>query len=274
MYSIKKTGKAAFVAVMTLISVSGFSQGNVQFRDMNFDEAAQLAKETGKAVFVDVHGKTPNSFSLKVEEDVFTVDSIADFMNEYFINIRVNMHEEEGKKFAPHLMMLMYPVYVMFDGNKTQLGYVSASSVANSPGDFMNLLKSMYAQAVERAKNKRSIQFDSDSWNSILAKAKKENKLIFLDAYTEWCRPCLLMAKNVFTLDTVADFYNKNFINVSMDMEKGDGPELAKKYGIKAYPDFIFVDGNGNAVFRGSGYMEAEKFITLGENALKAQKNN
>lgn len=39
------------------------------------------------------------------------------------------------------------------------------------------------------------IKFDDGNFSSLLAKAKKENKLIFLDAYASWCGPCKLMAK-------------------------------------------------------------------------------
>jgi uncharacterized protein YyaL (SSP411 family) len=59
-------------------------------------------------------------------------------------------------------------------------------------------------------------------------KAKKENKLIFVDAYASWCGPCKLMVKNIFPLKTVGDYYNSHFINAKIDMEKGEGIELAK----------------------------------------------
>ena len=61
-----------------------------------------------------------------------------------------------------------------------------------------------------------------------LEKAKKENKLVFIDAYTAWCQPCVMMGKNVFTLDKVADFYNEHFINLKIDF--GKEKELAEKY--------------------------------------------
>jgi len=47
-------------------------------------------------------------------------------------------------------------------------------------------------------------------WQDIVAMAKQENKLIFLDAYASWCGPCKWMAANMFTNDTIADYYNKN----------------------------------------------------------------
>src|SRR5690606_25040448 len=74
------------------------------------------------------------------------------------------------------------------------------------------------------------------------------------------------------TLDRVADFYNGQFINVSMDMEKGDGPALAKKYEIKAYPTYLFIDGDGNIVHRDGGFMEADPFMAVGQKALDIGK--
>lgn len=34
------------------------------------------------------------------------------------------------------------------------------------------------------------IQFIEANWNKALEEAKKQNKLIFLDAYATWCGPC------------------------------------------------------------------------------------
>ena len=53
----------------------------------------------------------------------------------------------------------------------------------------------------------RSIEFDHSDWKALLEKANKENKLVFVDCFTTWCGPCKWMAKNVFTNDTVADFF-------------------------------------------------------------------
>lgn len=39
----------------------------------------------------------------------------------------------------------------------------------------------------------KEIHFEKSSFADIKAKAKKENKLIFIDAYTSWCGPCKWM---------------------------------------------------------------------------------
>src|SRR3989304_4987727 len=77
--------------------------------------------------------------------------------------------------------------------------------------------------------SEKGIHFEQATFSEILAKAKKENKMVMVDAYTTWCGPCKWMAKNIFPNDTVADFYNKHFINAKFDMEKGEGKILAGK---------------------------------------------
>lgn len=55
--------------------------------------------------------------------------------------------------------------------------------------------------------------FETGNWDSILKKAKKEKKLIYLDAYTTWCGPCKMMKKNIFPDEAVGKFYNQHFVN-------------------------------------------------------------
>lgn len=118
----------------------------------------------------------------------------------------------------------------------------------------------------------RSIQFEHGTFSELLAKAKKENKMIFIDCYTTWCGPCKWMAKNVFTNDTAADFYNKNFVNAKIDMEQGEGIEIAKKYGIQAYPTLIYLDSDGTQMHRVCGSGSVTSFVADGEDAMSPNK--
>jgi thiol-disulfide isomerase/thioredoxin len=247
------------------------AQKAIHFEDISFEEAVEKAKAQKKIVFVDVRGMNSNAFTEKVDKEIFTLDSIADFFNANIISIRVIMNSEEGKKFAPRLAMLMYPVYVFHGSNGDQLDFTNSGSITKDPGVLMEKARSSLATNKMKNSNTRSITFTQDSWKDILGKALFQNKLIFLDAQTTWCRPCIMMAKDIFTLDRVADFYNQNFINVTMDMEKGDGPALRKQYGINAYPSFLYIDGTGKLVHHDGGYQEADRFIENGKTAV-AQK--
>ncbi len=113
----------------------------------------------------------------------------------------------------------------------------------------------------------QGIKFEDTNFSTILAKAKKENKLIFVDAYASWCGPCKLMVKNVFPQKAVGDYYNSHFVNAKIDMEKGEGIDLAKKYNVKAFPTYLFIDGNGEVVHRTLGYVEENDFIQFAKDA-------
>ena len=115
------------------------------------------------------------------------------------------------------------------------------------------------------------MKFEESTFKVALEKAKKEKKLIFLDAYATWCGPCKLMVKNIFPLQSVGDYYNSNFINTKLDMEKGEGLELAKKYGVKVYPTYLFIDGDGKEVHRTVGYVKEEDFIQFGKDAINPE---
>lgn len=113
------------------------------------------------------------------------------------------------------------------------------------------------------------IKFHKGTWAEALAAAKAQDKLIFMDCYTSWCGPCKAMAANVFPLEEVGNYYNNNFINVKMDMEKGEGRQLSQEYNVRAYPTLLFIDGDGKVVHSSKGGKPAEQFISLGKAALK-----
>lgn len=123
------------------------------------------------------------------------------------------------------------------------------------------------------AQNK-GIRFENEpvNFDKILEKAKKENKIVFADCYTSWCGPCKWMAKNVFTNDTVGDFFNSNFICVKIDMEKGEGPEIANRYEIGCYPTFLFLDSDRNVIYRISGSCSVEEFFEMAKKAISQEK--
>jgi thiol-disulfide isomerase/thioredoxin len=104
---------------------------------------------------------------------------------------------------------------------------------------------------------------ENPTWTAVLEQAKKENKMIFLDAYASWCGPCKQMDAETYTNQAVADFYNNNFINVKYDMEKGEGAMLADRYYVSSYPNLVFISPDGVMLHKGIGFMAANDFLNL-----------
>ena len=86
--------------------------------------------------------------------------------------------------------------------------------------------------------------FRSISFDEALKVAAQENKLVFIDFYTDWCGPCKKMAREVFPQKMVGDFMNAKFVNLKLNAEK-EGKELAARYKVNAYPTFIILDTKG-----------------------------
>lgn len=119
----------------------------------------------------------------------------------------------------------------------------------------------------------KGIEFLDAEWGEVLALAELEGKTVFLDAYTNWCRPCKVMEKEVFTRPDVGTLYNDNFLNVRMNMERGIGVKLANQYQIIAYPTLLFINSDGTVVHRFAGYKDAGGFLQLGREALSEENS-
>lgn len=120
----------------------------------------------------------------------------------------------------------------------------------------------------------QGINFEKGTWDDAVKKAKKENKIIFLDVYTTWCGPCKMMDKKTFADTEVGKYYSKNFVSFKIDAEKGEGVNIAKKYNVNAYPTNLFIDPNTGAIITDEkGFVPAHAFIERGKRALsKASK--
>ena len=115
------------------------------------------------------------------------------------------------------------------------------------------------------------IKFMEDNWTQALKLAAQQNKYIFVDAYTVWCGPCKMLKRTTFKDKAAADFYNKNFINVAIDMEKGQGPALGSEWAIEGYPTLLIFNPKGKRVLYAVGFIQAPDLIRFGKEALAAK---
>ncbi|MCB0706787.1 MAG: thioredoxin family protein [Saprospiraceae bacterium] len=116
----------------------------------------------------------------------------------------------------------------------------------------------------------QGIQFFEGSYSEALEKAADEGKLVFIDCYTTWCGPCKWMSAEVFTVEEVGTFFNTHFINVKMDMEKGEGRAMAGKFQIRGYPTLIIIDpSSGEEVDRALGAQRVDPLLSMGKKAIK-----
>lgn len=120
------------------------------------------------------------------------------------------------------------------------------------------------------SQSESEINFQHIDLTEAKAQAVKTGKYIFIDCYTDWCGPCKRMAATSFKDPRVAAVFNKQFINIKIEMEKDkDGPETALQYKIKAYPTLLIIDGQGNLVKQAIGMQSADGLIALAKSVEK-----
>jgi thiol-disulfide isomerase/thioredoxin len=104
----------------------------------------------------------------------------------------------------------------------------------------------------------------------VLAKAKAEGKPAFLDFATEWCGWCKRLEADVFSRPEVGKVM-RGFVAVHVDAEKGEGPALAKRFGVRGFPTLVVVDASGDEVDRIVGYLAAEPFTAEARRILSGE---
>jgi thiol-disulfide isomerase/thioredoxin len=122
------------------------------------------------------------------------------------------------------------------------------------------------------------------TWEQVKAKAKSEKKYIFVDAFATWCGPCKLMDKEVYTNDTVANYFNERFIAVKVQMDQTEkdsdyvkawystAKEFAKHYRIEGYPTLIFLSPDAELIDKEAGGKGTRGLITMAEKATRSLK--
>ncbi|MDE6377402.1 MAG: thioredoxin family protein [Duncaniella sp.] len=135
------------------------------------------------------------------------------------------------------------------------------------------ILAALAALALVPAPARAQTDFRHITYDEARQAAVSEGKLLFIDFFTEWCGPCKRMASQVFPTKEVGDYMNAKFVAIKIDAEKGEGPALAKKYGVKAYPTFIICNADGSAIGEFAGYKEGNAFIAKVESCSNPELN-
>ena len=107
--------------------------------------------------------------------------------------------------------------------------------------------------------------FFHGTFDGVLAEAREQDKMVFLDVYTDWCGPCIVMQETVFPLPEVGEYFNARFVNYKLDAEDESigGPEIAARYGVRGYPTYLVLDSGGAEIGRATSGMSGDQFIAL-----------
>ena len=133
---------------------------------------------------------------------------------------------------------------------------------------------SLYVGGLQAQEKEEGVDFlEGKTFAEALELARESGKMLFVDCYTSWCPPCRMMATRIFPQKMVGDYFNEAFVNLKVDMEKGEGPALQERFRVRAYPTFLFLDANGKEVNRiVGGDPDAAAFLKRVKESLGARE--
>ena len=89
--------------------------------------------------------------------------------------------------------------------------------------------------------------------DDIFTRAKRENKLVFVDVEAVWCHWCHVMDHITYHEPAVVRLLNENFIAVKVDQDSR--PDISSRYEDYGWPATVILDGNANEIVLRQGYI-------------------
>lgn len=105
------------------------------------------------------------------------------------------------------------------------------------------------------------VRFETLSTDALRERAVKSGKLVFIELYADWCPPCRVMEREVFSDREVGAFFERHFVAARYDTDRSTGRALMKRYGSGAIPLGLVFDAEGNLLGRIQGAAAPEVYL-------------
>lgn len=113
----------------------------------------------------------------------------------------------------------------------------------------------------------KNVKFFKGNFAKAKQLAAAQKKLVFIDVFTTWCKPCKIMAAEAFNDEEIAELMNTFLINIQVDAESV-GRSVASQYNVQAYPTTLIVDSMGTVIQNNRGYAGVNHFLNQIENGI------
>lgn len=125
----------------------------------------------------------------------------------------------------------------------------------------------------DAATAKKTSKIEWLTFDKGMTQAQKENKLLLVDFYTDWCHWCKVMDKETYGHKDIIKYATDKIVMAKINAETNEkfkfrdgmysGRELSMMLGVKGFPSTVFISSTGELITSISGFIPAEKFSVI-----------
>jgi thiol:disulfide interchange protein DsbD len=242
----------------------------------SLDEALELSKKESKPIMVDIYADWCG-WCTKLDQEIYTDESVIETSKE-FINLKIDSENNlvDFDRINDAFEIDSLPTILFLDGEFNYIselnGYVEVDYLVEEM--LYVLLFDVFSEHAFEDSESESINWTSDLLTA-LETANKENKIIMIDIYADWCEWCKKLDEETYKDLEVIEL-SKKFVNLKVDTDNNllEFQALNGVFGITGIPVILFINSDGELIHRIDGYVDAETFKTqVREIKITEEKN-
>lgn len=267
----KQEEKQQRVAEKDTIIDEGKGVNFIKGSEVRFADVLAQAKRENKRVLVDFWATWCHA-CMQMNKTTFRDTRVGNMMNYAFVNYAVDVdHDADAKDLVEKFNIKAFPTYLILNpdgteynriiGNNTVEGFAKAlTNALLGKEDQYIMMEKMQKEAEAKAKAERQANLTAspkatpktkvkfmagmDVEKGIkAAKAKKKNLMVF---FTDGDYKSEYVEKYSFNDAGIADYLNKNFLCMFVDVKSKQGDAVVTKYEIaESFPGFLLFNSKG-----------------------------
>ncbi|MBI2892462.1 MAG: thioredoxin family protein [Deltaproteobacteria bacterium] len=121
----------------------------------------------------------------------------------------------------------------------------------------------LWATLVVPGVSEAAVHFQSGRLDELLRRAATEDRLVMVDVFATWCGPCQKLEEESFVHADVARETDAHFLALRIDGERGEGPEVMRRYHVVGFPTILVLRPDGTEVDRVFGFADGPELARV-----------